>query len=139
MIEFHYEVDFQVDNELEFRDWLTRICTSEGFEVSDLNFIFCSDEVLLGMNIKYLEHDNYTDIISFDYTEGMTIAGDIFISVDRLKENAILFGVSFNEELLRVMAHGVLHLIGYKDKSKDESEMMRAKEAEKMQLFHVEQ
>ncbi|TFG78783.1 MAG: rRNA maturation RNase YbeY [Flavobacteriales bacterium] len=139
MIEFHYEVDFQVDNELKFRDWLTRICTSEGFEVSDLNFIFCSDEVLLGMNIKYLEHDNYTDIISFDYTEGMTIAGDIFISVDRLKENAILFGVSFNEELLRVMAHGVLHLIGYKDKSKDESEMMRAKEAEKMQLFHVEQ
>jgi rRNA maturation RNase YbeY len=93
---------------------------------------------LLELNKKYLNHDTYTDIISFDYTDGRTIAGDIFISVDRLRENAQLFAVTFTEELRRVMAHGILHLMGYKDKSKNEIMTMRDKESEKLRLFHVE-
>ncbi|MGB5369835.1 MAG: rRNA maturation RNase YbeY, partial [Flavobacteriaceae bacterium] len=92
----------------------------------------------LELNKKYLSHDTYTDIISFDYSEGRSIAGDIFVSVERVRENAKLFGTTFVEELRRVMAHGLLHLMGYKDKSKKDIEIMRRKEMEKMKLFHVE-
>jgi len=112
---------------------------SEDKVVGDINYIFCDDTYLLGINQKYLKHDTYTDIISFDYSEGETLAGDIFVSVERVRENAIEFGASFDNELLRVMSHGILHLAGYGDKEKSEVEVMRHKEEEKMKLFHVEQ
>ena len=138
MIEFHYEIDFTIDEEPEYRSWVLRICVSENLEAGDLSFIFCADDYLLELNKKYLSHDTYTDIISFDYSEGRSIAGDIFVSVERVRENAKLFGTTFVEELRRVMAHGLLHLMGYKDKSKKDIEIMRRKEMEKMKLFHVE-
>ena len=91
------------------------------------------------MNVDYLNHDTLTDIITFDYCEGSIVSGDVFVSVDRVKENAIDFNVSFADELLRVMAHGTLHLCGYKDKSEEDFVLMRSKEDEKIKLFHVEQ
>tara|TARA_R110002050_G_scaffold15706_3_gene48074 strand:+ start:19799 stop:20218 length:420 start_codon:yes stop_codon:yes gene_type:complete len=138
MIEFNYEIDFVLKSESYYADWLSRIIRSETKNLGSLNYVFCSDEYLLDMNIKYLNHDTYTDIITFDYCEGDKIAGDIFISIDRVKDNAIEFGVDFEEELHRVMAHGVLHLVGYKDKSEMDSVLMRKKEDEKIKLFHVE-
>ncbi|MDR0724468.1 MAG: rRNA maturation RNase YbeY [Prevotellaceae bacterium] len=100
----------------------------ESKETGDLCFIFCTDDFLLDINKKYLEHDYYTDVITFDYTVDNTVSGDIFISVERVEENAREFGVSFNHELCRVMYHGVLHLCGYKDESEDEERTMREKE-----------
>lgn len=94
----------------------------------EINFIFCNDEFLIGINRKYLNHDNYTDIITFDYSEGNVVSGDIFISIDRIKENAKNYGVSFENELYRVMIHGILHLCGYKDKRRTEKEKMTAGE-----------
>jgi rRNA maturation RNase YbeY len=97
-------------------------------KAGDLCFIFCSDLFLLDMNKKHLNHDYYTDVITFDYTADNVVSGDIFISVERIDENARKFGVSFNHELSRVMYHGVLHLCGYDDKQKDEKRTMREKE-----------
>jgi rRNA maturation RNase YbeY len=138
MIDFNYETNFDLENEFYYSDWLGRILISEGFELGNLAYIFCSDAYLLDMNIEYLKHDTLTDIITFDYCEGKLISGDIFISIDRVKDNAIEFKVTFNEELLRVMAHGALHLMGFKDKSASDSALMRSKEEEKIKLFHVE-
>jgi len=104
-----------------------------------LSYIFCNDQYLLGLNQSYLSHDTFTDIITFDYVEGTTISGDIFISVDRLEENAAIFKVSFEEERLRVMAHGLLHLMGHKDKTTEDQLVMSNKENEKIKMFHVEQ
>lgn len=139
MISFNYETDFELQNEALYQDWLTRIITSEGKKEGEINYIFCDDEYLLQINIQYLNHDTLTDIISFDYTVGNEINGDIFISVERVIENANDFGVQFEEELKRVMAHGILHYCGYKDKSDDDEKLMRQKEDEKIALFHVEQ
>ncbi len=138
MIEFHYEIDFKIDREPEYVSWVSSICVSENVEAANLSFIFCDDDYLLELNKKYLNHDTYTDIISFDYSEGLTIAGDIFISVERVKENSKLYNTTFLDELRRVMAHGLLHLIGYKDKSEKDIEIMRSKELDKLKLFHVE-
>lgn len=138
MIEFHYETTFQLDNEKAFISWLSEIVASEQFLMGDVNFIFCNDEYLLKVNQEYLNHDTYTDIITFDYSEGKTLHGDVFISIERVKENALSFQVSFQDELLRVMSHGVLHLSGYKDKSDKDAALMRKKEDEKMAMFHVE-
>jgi probable rRNA maturation factor len=95
----------------------------------DLSIIFCSDSYLLNMNRDYLQHDFYTDIITFDYSEGSVVSGDLFISTDRIRENAAIFAVSFKKELYRVIFHGVLHLVGYKDKSEEEQKLMREKES----------
>ncbi len=138
MIDFNYETDFDLENEFYYSDWLSRIISSEKFDVGSLTYIYCSDAYLLEINIEYLKHDTLTDIITFDYCEGKLISGDIFISIDRVKDNALEFKVSFKEELLRVMAHGLLHLMGFKDKSDAESALMRSKEEEKIKLFHVE-
>lgn len=97
-------------------------------KVGDIYFVFCSDEYLLEMNKKYLEHDYFTDVITFDYVEDEVISGDVFISIDRIRDNAGKFGVSFLEELYRVVFHGVLHLIGYNDKLDEEIVLMREKE-----------
>lgn len=138
MIEFHFETDFHLKKAKEHKDWIKTICASEGFTIGELNFIFCNDSYLLEINQKYLQHDTYTDIITFDYTEGNKISGDIYISVDRVKENSTIYAVSFNNELLRVLSHGVLHLIGYKDKKEEQILEMRLKEEEKIKMFHVE-
>ncbi len=138
MIDFNYEVDFELSDVNYYSDWLSRVIASESKLEGDLNYIFCDDEYLLGINQQYLNHDTYTDIITFDYCDGDTISGDIFISVERVKDNAQEYSVSFEEELHRVMAHGVLHLLGYKDKSEQEARLMREKENEKIKLFHVE-
>ncbi len=138
MIDYNYETDFKIDNEVYYSDWIDRILKKEKSILGTLSYIFCDDEYLLKINKEYLDHDTYTDIITFDYTEGATISGDIFISIDRIKENAIEFNVSFEQELIRVMSHGVLHLIGYKDKSADDAALMREKENQMIELFHVE-
>ena len=138
MISFNYETDFELDNEEQYEDWISRIIESDGFDEGEINYIFCDDEYLHKINVEYLDHDTLTDIISFDYTVGNLIQGDIFVSVERVKDNANDFNVSFEEELKRVLSHGVLHYCGYKDKSPEDEALMRSKEEEKMQMFHVE-
>ena len=138
MISFNYETDFELENETHYEDWISRIIESEGFEEGEINYIFCDDEYLHKINVEYLDHDTLTDIISFDYTVGNVLQGDIFISIERVRDNANDFNVSFEEELKRVLSHGVLHYCGYKDKSPKDEALMRSKEEEKMQMFHVE-
>ena len=138
MISFNYETDFELENEAQYEDWISRIIESEGFDEGEINYIFCDDEYLHKINVEYLDHDTLTDIISFDYTVGNLIQGDIFVSVERVQDNANDFNVSFEEELKRVLTHGVLHYCGYKDKSPEDEALMRSKEDEKMQMFHVE-
>ncbi|MFT7067031.1 MAG: rRNA maturation RNase YbeY [Sediminicola sp.] len=139
MIDFHFETDFELENTTKYSDWATRILAAHQRTHSQIDYIFCDDSYLLDINQKHLNHDTYTDIITFDYTVGEIIAGDVFISVDRLKENATNFKVDFKDELLRVMSHGILHLIGYNDKTEEESVLMREKENECINMFHVEQ
>ena len=138
-INFFSENDFVLQKENDFRNWVDQVIESENKYVGDINFIFCDDEYLHDINVKYLSHDTYTDIISFDNSIGNTLHGDIFISTDRVEENSSNFKVDFIEELKRVVIHGVLHFCGYKDKSERDQELMRRKEEEKMKLFHVEQ
>ena len=138
MISFNYETDFELENEAQYEEWISRIIESEGFDEGEINYIFCDDEYLHKINVEYLDHDTLTDIISFDYTVGNVLQGDIFVSVERVKDNANDFNVSFDEELKRVLSHGVLHYCGYKDKSPKDEALMRSKEEEKMQMFHVE-
>lgn len=119
--------------------WFTQVCQLEKKKLGDVNVIFCSDEYLLEMNREHLDHDYYTDIITFDYSEGDVVSGDLFISVDRVSENAVGLSVSFLDELNRVCVHGLLHLCGYKDKSDADEVLMRSKEDEMLalRLFHV--
>lgn len=138
MISFNYETDFKLDNEAQYEDWISRIIESEGFDEGEINYIFCDDDYLHKINVEYLDHDTLTDIISFDYTVGNVLQGDIFVSVERVKDNANDFSVPFDDELKRVLSHGVLHYCGYKDKSPKDVDLMRSKEEEKMQMFHVE-
>jgi probable rRNA maturation factor len=137
MIDYNYESDFTLANEESFTLWIEGVILSEGKELGELTYIFCDDEYLLEINQQYLNHDDFTDIISFDYTEGEVISGDIFISIERVADNAKDLNVSFEEELKRVIIHGVLHYCGYKDKSDSDAVLMRSKEDEKIQMFHV--
>ena len=139
MISFNYETDFQLENEQEFENWISRVIASEDKEEGEISYIFCDDEYLHKINVEYLNHDDLTDIISFDYSEGNVLHGDIFISIERVRDNANDFSVPFDEELKRVIIHGVLHYCGYKDKSVKDEAVMRTKEDEKVLLFHVEQ
>ena len=139
MITFNYENDFKLDIENDYQEWLSRIIDSENFLEGEINYIFCDDVYLFNINVEYLNHDTFTDIISFDYTVGNLVQGDIFISTERVAENATNFNVEFKTELLRVMSHGILHYCGYKDKSDEDSQLMRQKEDEKIAMFHVEQ
>lgn len=139
MISFNYETSFELQDETRYENWLSEVIESEEKTEGEINYIFCDDAYLLEKNIEFLDHDTLTDIISFDYTMGNLLSGDIFISVERVKENAQEYNVSFDEELRRVMAHGILHYCGYKDKTEEDSTVMRVKEDEKIALFHVEQ
>ena len=119
-----------------YKSWLKEVAASEKFEIGELTYVFLSDEDLLEMNINYLDHYTYTDIITFDNSEEEDlIEGDIFISIDRVKENAEKFKVSFEQELRRVLAHGLLHLCGYKDKTDEESTKMRQMEDKALDLW----
>ena len=137
MISFNYEVDFKLDNEAHYLTWLSEVISSEMKDEGEINYIFCDDTYLLDLNQQFLKHDTFTDIISFDNSIGNIVHGDIFISVERVRENAFEFGVDFEEEIKRVMAHGILHYCGYKDKSQEDVALMRQKEEEKMKMFHV--
>lgn len=139
MINFNYESDFTLENEEAIASWLSAVIVSEKKSEGEINYIFCDDEYLHKINVEYLNHDTLTDIISFDYTMGNEISGDIFVSVERVLDNSKDYSTSFEEELKRVLVHGVLHYCGYKDKSEDDEVLMRSKEDEKIAMFHVEQ
>ena len=139
MITFNYESEFNLENESVYSNWIARIIESEEYLIGEINYIFCDDEYLHTINVQYLNHDTLTDIISFDYTEGKVIFWRYFISTERVHDNAIDFNVSFNEELKRVMVHGVLHYCGYKDKSDSDVQIMRQKEEEKSTCSTMEQ
>ena len=128
MISFNYEIDFELKNSGEVKSWISKVILEENCNEGDINYIFCSDEYLHKINVKFLNHDTLTDIISFDYSLGKELHGDIYISVDRVTENASDYGINFIDELDRVIIHGILHYCGYKDKTNDDEILMRSKE-----------
>ena len=139
MIEYFHEGDFRLSSLDDYSHWINRVIESEEAFLGNISYIFCEDDYLLKMNQKHLNHGTLTDIITFDYSDGQVVSGDIFISTERVKDNAGIFSKTFQEELLRVMVHGILHLLGYNDKTEDEVMVIRNKEEEKIKLFHVEQ
>jgi probable rRNA maturation factor len=139
MINFNYESEFILENEEAIATWLSAVIVSENKTEGEINYIFCDDEYLHKINVEYLDHDTLTDVISFDYTMGNEISGDVFVSVERVLDNSKDYNTSFDEELKRVLVHGVLHYCGYKDKSEVDEALMRNKEEEKLTMFHVEQ
>ena len=128
MIDFFSETEFKLQNSEEVANWISKIITNEKREEGEISYIFCDDEYLHKLNVEFLKHDTLTDIISFDNSLGNQINGDIFISVERVKENASSFKTTFENELHRVIIHGVLHYCGYKDKTKEDADLMRIKE-----------
>ena len=128
MIQFFFENIAEIPLQPNTSQWLENIIISEGKKLGEINYIFCDDEYLLKVNQDFLAHDYYTDIITFDYVKGKTISGDIFVSLQRISDNASTLSNSFEKELQRVIAHGVLHLCGYKDKTEEEEKLMRSKE-----------
>lgn len=127
-------INFQLDSEAKYISWITNIAESHDTSIGELNYVFTSDEFLYNINLQYLNHDYFTDIISFPM-ESNPISGDIFISIDRVKENAVINEVSFNTELLRVMSHGLLHFIGFDDHNIEDIKAMREAEDEAIKLF----
>jgi rRNA maturation RNase YbeY len=125
---FSEKIRFKLKSERKTSVWIRSVIKKEGFSVSEINFIFCSDERLGEINLQYLNHKTLTDIITFDYSVDKVLQGDIFISIPRVKENAVKFNVDFDTELHRVIIHGVLHLLGLKDKSKSQKSIMRERE-----------
>ena len=136
MITFNSETPFAPKNQNKLAEWISNVILSEGFEVGEINYIFCDDIYLHKINQEFLKHDTYTDIISFDYTLGKEVGGDIFISIERVLENAEKFNEVFENELHRVMIHGVLHFMGYKDKTKKDKILMRTQENEKISIIN---
>ncbi|WP_075348777.1 rRNA maturation RNase YbeY [Algoriphagus marinus] len=133
---FSEDTSFQVKQKLKRKEWLKEITSLESYKILDLNYIFCSDEYLHKINLQYLDHDTYTDIITFDNSEHIgKIEGDIYISIDRVKENAKDHKVDQETELSRVLSHGLFHLLGYKDKTSSESKKMREKEEFAISLY----
>lgn len=138
MISYYFEdIDFKLKDKIRIRKWLRLVAESEIFVLGDISIIFCSDNYILDINQKYLQHDYFTDIITFDYTEGNRISGDLFISIESVRENSMEYGTEFMDELHRVIVHGVLHLIGYDDHTEEEIEMMRKKENYYLSLFEL--
>ena len=136
---FSEEITYTVKNKIQIRNWISDTIIAEGYQLEELNFILCSDEYLLAMNQQYLKHDTYTDVITFDNSEGLkTILGDIFISIERVQENARQFKTSTQKELCRVMIHGTLHLLGYPDKGKAAKTVMTQKEDQYLALLNLQ-
>lgn len=134
-ISFNFDNSFNLKNRLKIKRWIKQVVENAGCKLGDVSYIFCSDEKILEVNKQYLNHDFYTDIITFDYVEKDRINGDIFISTDRVKENASQFDVDFEEELHRVIIHGILHLLGQEDHTPKEEQQMRKKENEALKLM----
>ena len=133
---FTEDITFTLSDKLKRKKWLKEIAQSEAFKVGELNYIFCSDEYLYKINLDYLSHDTYTDIITFDNSEkAKHLEGDIFISVDRVKDNADKHNQPEEQELSRVLSHGLFHLMGYKDKTKEQASLMRNKEEYAIQKY----
>ena len=129
LVSFHSEqTDYSISNENQISDWLVSVCKTEGKTLAEISIILCSDDYLLEVNRKHLNHDYYTDVITFDYSESPHVSGDIFISIDRVRENAGSFGVEMVDELHRIIVHGTLHLLGYTDKTSSSKEEMTSKE-----------
>lgn len=128
MISFNYETDFTLDNEAVLAKWIKATIEEENCKEGEINYIFCDDEYLHKLNVEFLDHDTLTDIISFDYSVGNELHGDVYISVDRVRENAKEYVVSAKLEMNRVIIHGILHYCGYKDKTANDAEVMRSKE-----------
>ncbi|WP_066223066.1 rRNA maturation RNase YbeY [Formosa haliotis] len=128
MVYFNYETDFELANETSLANWIHATILEEGCKEGEINYIFCDDDYLHKLNVEFLDHDTLTDVISFDYSVGKELHGDIYISVERVKDNASDFGTDFVDELNRVIIHGVLHYCGYKDKSDEDAKQMRSKE-----------
>ena len=125
---FNEDISFEFKNKRLNNSWFRMVCESEVKKLGDVNVIFCSDNYILDINLKYLGHDYFTDIITFDYCEKNLISGDLFISIDSVRENAVFYGTEFEDELCRVLVHGILHLVGYDDHSESDIAVMRAKE-----------
>lgn len=137
-------IDYNFENTVELKldfdaisAWIEKIVSREILELGELTYIFCDDETILEVNQKFLNHDYYTDVITFDYTEENIISGDIYISLDTVKSNSELYNTTFLEELYRVIIHGVLHLCGYKDKSDKDEKLMRQKEDEALKMLYL--
>lgn len=128
MIEFNNVTEFTLNDPESIKLWIRDVITREKKDVGDINYIFCTDDYLHKINLDFLKHDTLTDIISFDYSQGTLVSGDIYISIERVDDNANEYGVSFETELSRIMVHGILHYCGYKDKSDLEAKEMRSKE-----------
>ena len=128
MIAFEYLETEEITEINQNKKWLNQVISNEAKEEGDITYIFCNDDNLLEKNIRFLNHNTLTDVITFDYCEGNSVSGDVFISIERVKENSEVFKVDFLTELNRVMVHGLLHLLGYKDKTERESNLMRKKE-----------
>lgn len=139
MIEYHSEIDFNLSYHQSYSDWIKRVVKEEGKLLGNLAYIFCSDEFLLELNKKFLNHDTLTDIITFPFNENGDVEAEIYISIPRIKENAIEREIELENELKRVMIHGVLHLLGYGDETEAEQEEMRRMEDKYLEMFHVEQ
>ena len=137
-IDYVYNTDFQLKNEKKISKWLNKAVVSEGFSIGDLVYAFFSDNELKSLNNSYLGHDYFTDVISFNDSEGTVLSGNIAISVDRVLDNSKKFKTSFEDELLRVMVHGLLHFMGYNDSTDHEMKQMRDKEDNNLKSFHVE-
>ena len=138
-IDFVYNTDFELSNKEQVSDWVLRVVNSKGYKLGNLVYAFFNDEDLKDLNIRFLKHDYYTDVISFDETADQVVSGNIAISVDRVKENSTQIGVDFEEEMHRVMIHGVLHFIGFNDKTSSEKKEIREQEALALSMFHVKQ
>ena len=138
MVSYYFEnTDFKLKDKTRIRRWLKLVAESEIFTLGNISVIFCSDNYILDINNRYLQHDYFTDIITFDYTEKNKISGDLFISVDSVRENSIEYGTAFDDELHRVIVHGILHLIGYDDHTEEEVRVMRAKEDYYLSLYEL--
>ena len=129
------EIEYELENDNQTSSWLEAIIEREGCRLGTLNFVFCSDEYLHRLNVEYLDHDTLTDVITFPYATPPYIEGDVYISIDRIRDNAKDFEVPEPQELHRVMVHGVLHLCGYRDKTEEESRLMKKKEDEALELL----
>ena len=127
--------DFKLEDEAKLKKWITYIIYAQNKRIGNLSYLFCDDAYLLNINKTYLNHDTFTDIITFDYVEGNVVSGDIMISVERVHENAVLFNTTFEQELRRVVIHGVLHLLGQADKTDEEAAEMRNKENAALALW----
>ena len=138
MVSYFFEnTDFKLKNKTKIKNWLRFVAESEIFTLGNISVIFCSDNYILDINQRFLQHDYFTDIITFDYSEGRKISGDLFISVDSVRENSIEYGTEFFDELHRVIVHGILHLIGYDDHTDDEIKVMRSKEDYYLSVFDL--